>query len=189
MLSPTHTHPRQHTCVSSQNTKYTISAPLHTFAHCVLPKTLSSLLWPWIVLAQGLSWGDSQAVSWCFSHLKSWLALKNPLINSFQWLLSVSQVLHYSPHGSLSNMPEYPHNWLSPKILTRERENKMKATECEYQEACYWSLHTSQAQTKSHHLLEAFSSHDLLLLRTPLEPILYYISLLVLPFLNLFLSF
>ena len=66
-----------------RNLKQQTFVTLHSFWEVGFLEQLS-----WVFLAQGLSWGCSQAVGQSYSHYRAWLGLGNLLPNSLTWLLA-----------------------------------------------------------------------------------------------------
>lgn len=96
----THTH-RRHTCVSSQNIAAIPFQSHFILAHYILSNALSGswLELFWLKVSHQVAVQASADV--CCSHLKTWLALKNPLRSSLTQLLSTVKA-STSPHIGLS---------------------------------------------------------------------------------------
>lgn len=97
----------------------------------------------WIVLVQVLKkW---QTVSSCCCHLKIWLVLKNLLLSSLTWLLSVSQGLRFSPHVLLHKL-----SLLASSRLINEREGKQdKSHRMWTRSGDYWEASQSLATLRT----------------------------------------
>lgn len=78
----------------------------------------------WVVMAQGLSWGCIQTVSWDCRDLKAWLGLKDPLQDgSLTWLYPGG--LGSSPCGPLQTAAwgSSHVSWLPPEQVILELEH------------------------------------------------------------------
>lgn len=76
----THTIPRQRSCVSRRSTATYHFSPTSFPCSLCSSQCLVFSSWPelfWLKVSHEV--GGSQAVSWYCSHLRTWLALKNPL--------------------------------------------------------------------------------------------------------------
>ena len=61
-------------------------------------------------------------ISWGYSHLKTWLRLKDLLLKSLMWLLA--RGLGSSPQGFLHLLPEFPHDMSADFLLSKKSKRE-----------------------------------------------------------------